>query len=142
MTDTNPAPEQPVSSGLIFRVIAESIAAGIDAGLPAPTAVRVYRDSLSIDITLGSITDRLAWQPIFGIADAVPHEQPWPLDVPPEQFQKWTTVVWAGWNGWMVTLRGEDPITDEHRRLWVETGRAAQRAEYLAREAAQRGDQA
>lgn len=109
----------------------------ITNGLPAPKAISIRPDAISVDFN--SIADRQAWQPAFGMQDAFVHEQPHPLDGP-GPYQEWITHVSASWHGWHLSLGADDPITDENRRYWVESGRAAQRAEYVA-ELAKRGEQ-
>lgn len=111
----------------------------VSNGLPAPEGITFRNDAFDID--LDNAADRAAWEPVFDVNPQRVHEQPHPIDAPPEQFTAWLTSNWTtSWRGWHVNLKGDDPITDDHRRRWVESGRAAQRAEYLAREAASKGE--
>ncbi|WP_433368438.1 hypothetical protein ACQPZX_41565 [Actinoplanes sp. CA-142083] len=113
----------------VLQFVADQVA----GGLPAPSSISFGNGEVSID--LDSIPDRLAWQSAFGMTDTAEQGQPHPIDVPPAQFRTWLTHVSKYWHDrpdWFVSLGADVPITDEHRRQWIESGAAARRAEYVA----------
>jgi hypothetical protein len=137
MTDqVNSPPDEPFSRAMVLGVIY----AAASTGLPAPSNIR-FRES-ALFIGFDSIADRIAWEQTFDLNDGRHvgrSEQPYPLD---SDYREWTTHVWASWHGWTLSLEADDPITDENMRWWVESGRAAQRAQYVAQQTAEGGEQA
>jgi hypothetical protein len=136
-TPTESAEEQHLSAADIYR----HVTAAINAGLPAPKSVRVHSGMVMIDLHRSAEID--AWFSHLKLDGEGRYigrnSQPHPLDVDPSDFEEWTVHAWTDWHGWHLNFDAGDPITDEHRREWVESGQAAQRAEYVARQA---GEQA
>lgn len=119
--------------------VLQFIADQVSNGLPAPESIVFGSETVGID--LDSIADRIAWQPAFGMTDTAERGQPHPIDVPPSEFRTWLTHVSKYWRNWFVSLGADAPITDENRQHWIESGQAAQRAEYVAKRDAKAGDQ-
>lgn len=132
----DPQPKQP------SRVDAlRALMAGVEAGLPAPLSIRFHDSHLYVELDSAAHIDfwaavlRLNGDGAYGRSG-----QPHPLDVPPSEYELWLTSVYqSDWHGWVLCVKADDPITDEQRRDWVFSGRAAQRAAFLAEKA---GEQA
>lgn len=129
--------DEPFDRGMVLGVIF----AGVAAGTPAPKEIRFTDNCLTVGfdncLTVGfdSAADLHAWEPTFGLSEGRGghSEQPYPLD--PPSYQEWWTTAWTWWHGWHLQLKAGDPITDENKRWWIESGNAAQRVEYVARQA-------
>jgi hypothetical protein len=125
--------EQPTTRrAQVFR----AIMAGIDRGLPAPKVVRFSDLVLTVD--LDSVADLHLWADHFGLDPAEPwyhHGQPFPDLANPANSHLWSLNAWRPWNYWHLTLHANDPITDEQRQQWIDSGQAA-------RHQADRGEQA
>jgi hypothetical protein len=116
------AEQPPTRRAQAFR----AVMAGIDRGLPAPKAVRFTGLSLNVDLDSAADLDR--WAEYFGIDPAEPwyrHGQPYPDLANPANSDVWSTNNWRFWNGWHLTLHANDPITDEQRQQWIDSGQAA-----------------
>lgn len=120
------------------RTALNYLLAGVNSGLPVPESIGFDEDSApTIYIRFsGGVAELDAWAAELKMDEKYRNAQPYPLD---EDHQFWTASdlsAKAAWHGWTVSTKSREPITDEHRRQWVDSGRAARRAEYLAREAA------
>jgi hypothetical protein len=116
MPETN-VPDQP-------GVFAE-ITSGLTAGLPA------FR---SIDIDFATSADLRQWAARFDVEIPATVGQPYPNSglADPWQATDWLISEYREWRGLPVRLHCLDPITDDQRRHWIDSGKAADRAKYLA----------
>jgi hypothetical protein len=105
-----------------------TIAVGINRGLPAPKAVRFSDTTLTVE--LDNARDLDSWTEHFEFPAAGVYAgrnwQPYPDLVDPANSDQWITSAWRPWNGWHLYLEAVDPITDEQRQQWIDSGRAAQ----------------
>jgi hypothetical protein len=112
------------------------IAQGCEAGLPVPAKVR--GSGTTFELAFNSHDAPTPWAARFNVNDDdlrySRNAQPYPLDA---EYDRWTTMRWFNWNGWRITLDTEEPITEAQVREWVDSGRAASRAAFVARTAAE-----
>lgn len=119
------------------------IAAAIDDGLPLFEQIYMYssQSMKGIDLQFNSHDSIGPWAERFGVTDLDRQhgagQQPYPLEEP---YELWTTRQHVSWEGWTVYLKSQEPITDENRRWWIDSGKAAERAEYVAQQKAAEGE--
>jgi hypothetical protein len=113
-----------------------AINAGLNGGLPAPSQVSIHDDHTipSVYITLDSLADLCAWRDHFGMQKRSVGGQPHPSLSDPADMQIWASSVWMEWRGWHLSLRAQDPITDEQIAEWVNSGQAASFAAHEAKQ--------
>ncbi len=130
MTQPNVPDQQAIRRELIAAVNA-----GIDFGLPAPEAIRF---GAGPELQLDSAADLCGWADWFGYAKTVPSTfgQPHPNLADPFQSDEWLTNLYFDWRGDTLHLGACDPITDEQRQHWTDSGQAANFAEPKATETA------
>jgi len=135
MTDRTDPPDQRRPERADRRTVLNYLLAGINSGLPAFERIRF--DEADPDATIYIDFDRAAdieaWagELNLNVLDGRPH----PID---PDYVSWTvsglTAEAGGWRGWTVYARSGEPITEEHVRGWVDSGKAARRAAYLAQQ--------
>jgi hypothetical protein len=114
-----------------------SVLHGLIANLPAPKSINFQRDGDSVSIEVDSIAELHLWRDWFGMQDREVRNQPHPSLSNPADMEIWLANTWTRWRGWHLTLAADDPITDEQRDGWVSSGKAAEFAEYEAKQAAE-----
>ena len=124
--------EPSAAGGQDRRAALLDILAGVAAGLPAPLEIVFREQAGHLSVDFASAADLKVWAPRLNLGQ--PYSQPYPLDDPHE---RWSTHAISNgpWRGFTVFSVAADPFTDEHARQWVETGRAAGRAAYVAAQA-------
>ena len=109
------------------RELLAAVNAGVDVGLPTPNDIRLDTERIYFD----SAADLCGWADWFGYTAPIlaTHGQPHPNLADPFQSDEWLTNVYFEWRGDMLHLGARDPITDEQRQHWVDSGQAANFAE-------------
>ena len=132
MNDTTVPDTEALSRDEVYT----SILHGLVANLPAPKSINFHRDGDSVNIELDSIAELNLWRDWFGMQDREVRNQPHPSLSNPADMKLWLANTWTRWRGWHLALSADDPITDEQRDGWVNSGQAASFAEYEAKQAA------
>ncbi|GGN40340.1 hypothetical protein FHR83_007060 [Actinoplanes campanulatus] len=109
------------------RELIAAINAGVDFGLPAPCDIRLHSNHIDLD----SAADLCGWADWFGYTQTIPatEGQPHPDLADPAKSDEWLTNIYFNWRGTMLHLGARDPITDEQRQHWIDSGAAARFAE-------------
>ncbi len=110
------------------RELIAAVNAGIDFGLPAPQSVSFVAGP---HLQLDSAADLCGWADWFGYTQTIPATfgQPHPELADPARSDEWLTNLYFDWCGTMLHLGARDPITDEQRQHWIDSGSAARFAE-------------
>ncbi|GIE46398.1 hypothetical protein [Actinoplanes lobatus] len=105
------------------------IAAGLDAGMPA---------FKGIEITFNNAADLCAWAARFDVDIPATVGQPYPNSglADPSQVTEWLVSTNREWRGLPVRLHSLEPITDEQRQHWIDSGQAALHSRFNAEKAA------
>lgn len=105
------------------------IAAGLNNGMPPFRRVQIDFDSGA---------DLREWAARFGIDIPATVGQPYPNPglADPSQASWWLIDEAREWRGLSVRLHSLDPITDEQRQRWIDSGWAARMAAHEQRKAA------
>jgi hypothetical protein len=117
---TNVQPEGlRVTRAQIIHIISDAIT----NGLPAPQDISFRAGSVTL--TFDGAEDLRLWEPTFG-GEYSRSELPYPAQKQPGEWREWLTRAWKQWNGWHLSLHGDDPIRPEQAQSWVDSGRAAE----------------
>jgi len=103
------------------------IASGLAAGMPA------FR---KIKIDFESAADLRQWAAQFGIKVPATEGQPYPSLTDLDKSDQWLIHTDQTWHGLRVELVSTDPITDDQRKHWVESGWLARMIKHQAKRSA------
>jgi hypothetical protein len=99
------------------------MACGIDDGMPPLKGV---------ELEFASSADLYRWAERFGVDMPLMTGQPYPLDDPSPS--SWLVTELREVRGLKARLYCLEPISDEQRQHWIDSGQAAKRAEYVAKQ--------
>lgn len=102
------------------------VASGIADGLPAP--VRLHFNGNFFGLDFDSIAELRQWAERFEIEISNDAGQPYPKArlTDPAKATDWLISEFKKWNSQRVHLTALDPITDEQRQYWINSGQADQ----------------
>lgn len=116
--------------GLVVAALDDAVT----TGMPAFDSLNLGGDIVSFD--LGSEAELQSWLVWFGAQDTHVSHQPYPGLSDPAAATTWLSSAVVQWRGWSILLGARDPITDEQRQQWIDSGRAARHAKLEAKQEA------